>query len=104
MTKKKIGIIAGIAAAVLILACVAVWFFFFREAAMPSDPNEIAYVNTVSDITQEGGLGMTTKFSGVAEPEKTLSIQKDDTKKIAELHVAVGQEVKTGDPLFRYDT
>ena len=72
MTKKKIGIIAGIAAAVLILACVAVWFFFFREAAMPSDPNEIAYVNTVSDITQEGGLGMTTKFSGVAEPEKTV--------------------------------
>lgn len=54
MTKKKIGIIVGIAAAVLILACVAVWFFFFREAAMPSDPNEIAYVNTVSDITQEG--------------------------------------------------
>lgn len=104
MTKKKIGIIAGIAAAVLILACVAVWFFFFREAAMPSDPNEIAYVNTVSDITQEGGLGMTTKFSGVAEPEKTLSVQKDDTKKIAELHVAVGQEVKTGDPLFSYDT
>ena len=72
MTKKKIGIIAGIAAAVLILACVAVWFFFFREAAMPSDPNEIAYVNTVSDITQEGGLGMTTKFSGVAEPEDAL--------------------------------
>ena len=104
MTKKKIGIIAGIAAAVLILACVAVWFFFCREAGMPSDPNEIAYVNTVSDITQEGGLGMTTKFSGVAEPEKTLSVQKDDTKKIAELHVAVGQEVKTGDPLFSYDT
>lgn len=104
MTKKKIWILGGIIAAVLILAAAAVWFFFFRQAAVPSDPNEIAYVSTVSDITGEGGLGMTAKFSGVAEPEKTLSVQKDDTKKIAELHVAVGQEVKAGDPLFSYDT
>ena len=104
MTKKKIWIIGGAAAAALILAAAAVWFFFFRQAAVPSDPNEIAYVNAVSDITGEGGLGMTAKFSGVAEPEKTLSVQKDDTKKIAELHVTVGQQVKAGDPLFSYDT
>ena len=104
MTKKKIWIISGAAAAALILAAAAVWFFFFRQAAVPSDPNEIAYVNAVSDITGEGGLGMTAKFSGVAEPEKTLSVQKDDTKKIAELHVTVGQQVKAGDPLFSYDT
>lgn len=104
MTKKKIGLIVGIALAVLILAGVAIWFFFFRQAAVPSDPNEIAYVSSVADITGDGGLGLTTKFSGVVEPQKTLSVQKDDTKKVSELYVTVGQEVEVGDPLFSYDT
>ena len=70
----------------------------------PSDPNEMVYVTSVADITGTGSLGMTAKYSGVVEPEKTLSVQKDDTKKIAELYVTVGQEVKVGDKLFSYDT
>ncbi len=104
MTKKKVGILIGAAVLLLAAACAALWFFFFRTANVPSDPNEIAYVSTVSDITGMGGLGMTTKYSGVAEPERTLSVQKDSTKKIAQLHVAVGQTVHVGDPLFSYDT
>ena len=84
---------------------IVIWLIFFRGGSVaPSDPNEMVYVTSVADITGTGSLGMTAKYSGVVEPEKTLSVQKDDTKKIAELHVAVGQEVKTGDPLFSYDT
>lgn len=104
MNKKKALVIAGIAAAALILAGAAIWFFFFRGAEAPSDPNEIAYVSSVSDITGSGSLGMVTKFSGVVEPQKTLSVQKDETKKVAELYVTVGQEVEVGDKLFSYDT
>lgn len=104
MNKKKIWLIVGIAAAVLVLAGIAVWFFFFRAPAVPSDPNEIAYVSPVSDITGSGGLGMVTKYSGVVEPQKTLYVQKDESKKVDKLYVTVGQEVKVGDKLFSYDT
>lgn len=104
MSKKKTGLIVGIAAAVLVLAGAAVWFFFFRAPAVPNDPNEIAFVSPVSDITSSGGLGIVTKFSGVVEPQKTLAVQKDETKKVSELYVAAGQEVAVGDKLFSYDT
>lgn len=105
MTKKKIFTIAGIAAGVVIVIGIVIWLVFFRSgSSAPTDPNEMVYVTSVADITGTGSLGMTAKYSGVVEPEKTLSVQKDDTKKIAELYVTVGQEVKVGDKLFSYDT
>ena len=105
MTKKKIFTIAGIAVGAVIVIGIEIWLIFFRGGSVaPSDPNEMVYVTSVADITGTGSLGMTAKYSGVVEPEKTLSVQKDDTKKIAELYVTVGQEVKVGDKLFSYDT
>ena len=105
MTKKKIFTIAGIAVGAVIVIGIVIWLIFFRGGSVaPSDPNEMVYVTSVADITGTGSLGMTAKYSGVVEPEKTLSVQKDDTKKIAELYVTVGQEVKVGDKLFSYDT
>ena len=101
MTKKKIFTIAGIAVGAVIVIGIVIWLIFFRGGSVaPSDPNEMVYVTSVADITGTGSLGMTAKYSGVVEPEKTLSVQKDDTKKIAELYVTVGQEVKVGDKLF----
>ena len=95
MTKKKIFTIAGIAVGAVIVIGIVIWLIFFRGGSVaPSDPNEMVYVTSVADITGTGSLGMTAKYSGVVEPEKTLSVQKDDTKKIAELYVTVGQEVK----------
>ena len=105
MTKKKIFTIAGIAVGAVIVIGIVIWLIFFRGGSVaPSDPNEMVYVTSIADITGTGSLGMTAKYSGVVEPEKTLSVQKDDTKKIAELYVTVGQEVKVGDKLFSYDT
>ena len=51
MTKKKIGIIAGIAAALLILACVAVWFFF-----IPFGWKLITYLQSFLPLTIFGTL------------------------------------------------
>ena len=94
-----------IAVGAVIVIGIVIWLIFFRGGSVaPSDPNEMVYVTSVADITGTGSLGMTAKYSGVVEPEKTLSVQKDDTKKIAELYVTVGQEVKVGDKLFSYDT
>ncbi|MBQ2668473.1 MAG: efflux RND transporter periplasmic adaptor subunit [Clostridia bacterium] len=104
MTKKKIGWIIGISAAVLaLLAAAVVWLLFFRQTKQPEDPNELAYVTPVSDIIGGGGLGLNTRFSGVVEPQQTLAVQKDDSKKVDRLYVTVGQQVEVGDPLFSYD-
>lgn len=102
MTKKKVFTIAGAVLGAVILILI-VWLVAGGSNKMPSDPNEIVYVTSVSDIVSTGSLGMTAKYSGVVEPEKTLSVYKDDTKKISELYVTVGQEVEVGDKLFSYD-
>lgn len=101
--KKKIAAI--VVAVVLVLAAAggAVWWFFLRTPSVPEDGSDIAYVTAVKDILTNGGLGTSTRFTGVVEPQQTLEIQKDESKKIAELYVTVGQEVKAGDKLFSYD-
>ena len=40
----------------------------------------------------------------MVEPQATYSIQKDDTKTVAEIYVTEGDQVNPGDALFRYDT
>lgn len=103
MQGKKIAVISVCAVLVLALLGAGAWYFFFREAEVPTDPTEIAYVTPVSEISTSGGIGMLTRFTGVVEPQKTLEVQKDETKKVAKLHVTVGQAVDVGDPLFSYD-
>ena len=49
-------------------------------------------------------LGSLPRYSGVVEPQATYSIQKDDTKTVAEIYVTEGDQVNPGDALFRYDT
>lgn len=105
MNKKKLGLILGLSAgAVAVIAAVLVWVFFFRQPEMPEDPNEIAYVTPVADLVSGSGLGLQTRFSGVVEPQQTLSVQKDESKKLDQIYVSVGQHVEAGDPLFSYDT
>ncbi len=44
------------------------------------------------------------RYAGVVVSEHVAEIQRDSTKTIEELYVEVGQEVKTGDKLFSYDS
>lgn len=103
LKKKKIIILAAGIVAALLLAAALLWFFVFRNST-PTNPDEMVQVVSVSDLTGNSGAGMVTRFSGLVEPQKTLSIQKDSSKKVDELFVAVGQEVAVGDKLFNYDT
>lgn len=48
-------------------------------------------------------LSGSNRFSGVAEGKSTQKIEKDNDKTVEECLVEVGQEVKKGDVLFRYD-
>jgi len=44
------------------------------------------------------------RFAGVVVSENVVEISRDSSKRIEELYVAVGQEVKAGDKLFSYDS
>lgn len=62
----------------------------------------IASVQSVSMIMGLDIAGV-NRFSGVAEANSSQKIEKDSDKTVEELFVEVGQEVKKGDLLFRYD-
>ena len=44
------------------------------------------------------------RYAGVVVSENVVEITRDSSKRIDELYVAVGQEVKAGDKLFSYDS
>ncbi len=88
---------------VIIAACVIVLglilFFVLHGAGSASGG---VYVQSVRDLT--GGIGTVSRFSGVAESQKTEKITCDEQKTVKEIHVAAGDSVKKGDKLFSYDT
>ena len=99
--KKKPVIIVSICLAVAI-AAFCLWFFWLKDLVTLSGATPV-YVNSVSTIV---GLdtGTNPRYSGIVEPQKTYKINKDESKTVAEILIAEGDEVHVGDPLFRYDT
>ena len=93
-SRRKIILPIVIAVAVLALAAVGAKLagLFDRNAPGPADPGEYVDVDTFN------------YYSGVIEPQKTWEIQKDASREIAEVYVAVGDAVTTGQKLFAYDT
>lgn len=93
-SRRKIILPIVIAVAVLALAAVGAKLagLFDRNAPGPADPGEYVDVETFN------------YYSGVIEPQKTWEIQKDASREIAEVYVAVGDAVTTGQKLFAYDT
>ena len=102
--KKKTGIIILI----IILAAVAVfllWKFVFSKKGEVTASEESVYVTTVAELSGQGSaVGAVNRFSGVAEPVETWSVNQNPDSTVKEILVSVGDEVKAGDPLFVYDT
>ena len=65
---------------------------------------ETASVQSVSMICGLGPVGLSNRFSGMVSAGEETRIEKDESFKVAELKVAVGDTVKAGDVLFSYDT
>ena len=96
--KKKIILIASISAAVLLVAGGLYWLFSGVGAS-----GQKVYVQPVSEILGLGTAGVQNRYAGVIESQKTLKIELDPSKTLAEVFVKEGDEVKAGDPLFSYD-
>lgn len=90
-----------ICAAVLLAAGIFTggYFLFFQK----SSSQDIVYVSKVSAI-MGNDLSSSSFYSGVVDPQKTVSVEKDSSRTINEIKVAVGQSVNTGDVLFSYNT
>ena len=93
--QHKIPVI--IAAGVIVLGLIL--FFVLRGSGSSAGG---VYVQSVRDLT--GGVGTVSRFSGVAESQKSEKIARDESKTVKEIHVAAGDSVKKGDKLFSYDT
>lgn len=100
MTAKKKGILIGVIAAAVVIILI-VWRVI---AGRGDDGRNIAYVETVQNLTGQSALGMVNKFSGVVEAQGTWSVNKNTDADVKQIYVEVGDEVKKGDELFEYDT
>ena len=61
------------------------------------------YVQSVAALTGYGSLGGANASSGVVVAQKEIKVERDSSRKVKQLNVGVGQEVKTGEVLFTYD-
>lgn len=100
--KKRTALIAVTVAAVLLIVAACVWFFWLKGYLAASNASPV-YVASVASIT---GTGADTdpRYSGLVEPQQITKVEKDESRTVAEVMVAEGDEVQVGTPLFRYDT
>ena len=61
------------------------------------------FVQSVEQLSKEGGIAPGDRFAGIVVSENVTEIQKDSDKTIEELYVKSGDDVKAGDKLFSYD-
>ena len=62
------------------------------------------YVQSVESLSGMGGIAPGDRFAGLVVSEHVAEIQKDGDRRIAELLVKEGDDVKQGDSLFSNDT
>ena len=99
--RKKAILITLITIAVLAAVAAGVWFFWLKEKLELANASPV-YVNSVSSILGHD-TGANPRYTGIVEPQETYKVRKDDTKTVSEILVRVGDEVRVGDLLFRYD-
>ena len=64
---------------------------------------ETASVQSVRMICGLGPVGLTNRFAGIVSAGEETRVEKDDSFKIDEIRVSIGDDVRQGDVLFTYD-
>ena len=73
--------------------------------ACGADSDEEVMVESVSAICGLGSVGLVDRFAGVVSPQGETKIERNDSAgAISEMLVKVGDTVKSGQVLFKYDT
>ena len=98
--KKRILIALGI----LILAAgigAGGWYYYTHHAGSKSG-SDIVYVTKISKLS-EMDSGVENRYAGVVEPQETVQVKIESGRKVKEVQVKTGEEVKKGQLLFQYD-
>ena len=86
-----------------------VYHHFFENTEnsgrVSSTSEDAVYVDQVSAITGFGsGNGLVQRYGGEVEPQETLEIKLESDRTVKQCFVKEGDDVKTGQRLFVYDT
>lgn len=90
--KKHTGIICALLAAAVILS------------GCGSTGENTVSVESVASVIGMGSVGLNNRCAAVVTARDSVNIDCDSAKRVEELKVRVGDEVRTGDVLFTYDT
>lgn len=85
------------------IAAVVAGTLMLGLSACSSEPETVVYVQNVGQIVGDGAIAMDNLYAGLVIPENVTEIQRDQSQKVEELFVTVGQDVTEGDTLFKYD-
>lgn len=105
MKKKKV--IIGIGVILVVAAAAGVGVKYAKDKGYISAGNsseDSVYVDSVEKIVDPSVGGITQRYSGVIEPQKTWKIEASSDQKIKEIYVEEGDQVTVGQDLFTYDT
>lgn len=98
--KKRIFVIGGI---VIVAGAVGVGaWYYLKDRDSDAVGDEVAYVTKISDLSGDDA-GVTNRFAGVVEPQETVKVNIENGRKVKEVQVKTGDEVKAGQLLFEYD-
>lgn len=98
--KKRIFIVLGILIAAGGIGS-GVWYHF-NGGGQSTSGDTVVYVSKVSVITG-AETAVTNRFAGVVEPQETVNVKIESGRKVKEVQVKTGDEVKAGQLLFEYD-
>lgn len=107
MSKKKIGVLLGVA---VVLAALGGTGFYFREdikGLLPflqeGSSNDKVYVEKVSRVMNQYA-GISNRYNGTVESQDSYEVNVDTSRTIDKIYVEVGDLVEEGQTLVSYDT
>ena len=101
MKKKKPLIIIFVVLMICLIG--GAIFFFVNRQKDNKNSDELVFVESVKNITGMGFFG-DNRYMGIVESQEVKGVNKIEDRTVKTVHVSEGDIVKSGDPLFEYDT
>lgn len=77
------------------------WYYYTHHTGSASGSDTV-YVTKISKLS-EADSGVENRYAGVVEPQETVQVKIESGRKVKEVQVKTGEEVKKGQLLFQYD-
>ena len=98
--KKSILIVGGL---IIAAAAGAGGWYYYNNGGLENVSNQQQVYVTAVRTLMGTSSGVQNRYAGVVEPQDTVEVQIDSGRKVREVNVKTGEEVKKGQLLFEYD-